>query len=118
MSRSIWALAEARRRGGSRCVAGERRRFNGQLRLDRRFLPPEVSATKYTVVLLAAGMLAMAAEPARALASSVTRSQTMASSDPDAVVLAVGSGYAGGPAASLVTALQRRLLRAGYSPGP
>ena len=75
MSRSCWALAETRRRGGLVHGAGERRRFDGRLRRERRLLPSAVSATKYAVVLLAAGMLVMAAEPARALAASGRHAQ-------------------------------------------
>ena len=61
MSRSIRALAETRRRGGSVHGAGERRWLDGRLRLERRLLPSAVSATKYAVILLAAGVLVMAA---------------------------------------------------------
>ena len=123
MSRSIRALAETRRRGGSVHGAGERRRFDGRLRLERRLLPSAVSATKYAVMLLAAGVLVMAAVPARALATSAQGAHTTNSSTPNArpsdpVVLAYGSGYAGGTDAVRVRALQRRVDGAGYSPGP
>ena len=76
MSRSIRALAEARRRGGSVHGAGERRRFDSRLRLGRRLLPSAVSATKYAVMLLTTGMLVMAVEPARALATSAHAAHT------------------------------------------
>ena len=123
MSRSIRALAETRRRGGSVHAAGEQRRLDSRLRLERRLLPSAVSATKYAVMLLATGMLVMAVEPARALATSAQGAHTTSSSMPNArpavrVVLAYGSGYAGGMEAVRVRALQRRLDGAGYSPGP
>jgi peptidoglycan hydrolase-like protein with peptidoglycan-binding domain/Flp pilus assembly protein TadD len=123
MSRSIRALAETRRRGGSVHAAGEQRRLECRLRLERRLLPGAVSATKYAVMLLATGMLVMAVEPARALATSAQGAPTTNSSMPNArpsdpVVLAYGSGYAGGTEAVRVRALQRRLDTAGYSPGP
>ncbi len=123
MSRSIRALAEARRRGGSVHGAGERRRFDSRLRLGRRLLPSAVSATKYAVMLLTTGMLVMAVEPARALATSAHAAHTTNSLKPNArpsepVVLVYGSGYAGGTDAVRVRALQRRLDGAGYSPGP
>ena len=123
MSRSIRALAETRDRGGSVRAAGEQRRLDGRLRLERRLLPGAVSATNYAVMLLAAGMLVMAVEPARALATSAQGAHTTNSSMPNArssdpVGLAYGSGYAGGTDAVRVRALQRRLDSAGYSPGP
>ena len=123
MSRSIRALAETRRRGRSVHVAGEQRRLDSRLRLERRLLPSAVSATKYAVMLLATGMLVMAVEPARALATSAQGAHTTNSSMPNArpavrVVLAYGSGYAGGMEAVRVRALQRRLDAAGYSAGP
>ena len=123
MSRSIRALAETRRRGGSVHAAGEQRRLECRLRLERRLLPSAVSATKYAVMLLATGMLVMAVEPARALATSAQGAPTTNSSMPNAgpsnpVGLAYGSGYAGGTEAVRVRALQRRLDAAGYSPGP
>ena len=122
MSRSIRALAETRRRGGSVHAAGEQRRLECRLRLERRLLPGAVSATKYAVMLLATGMLVMAVEPARALATSAQGASTTKSSMPNAgpsdpVVLAYGSGYAGGTEAVRVSALQHRLDTAGYSPG-
>ncbi len=115
MSRSCWALAETRRRGALVHVAGGLRRFEGGLRLESRLLPSAVSATKYAVVLLAAGVLVIAAEPARALASS--RPDTQAQQQAQPVVLALGSGYAGGNEAARVRSLQRRLQTAGFSPG-
>jgi peptidoglycan hydrolase-like protein with peptidoglycan-binding domain/tetratricopeptide (TPR) repeat protein len=123
MSRSIRALAETWRRGGSVHAAGEQRRLDSRLRLERRLLPSAVSATKYAVILLATGMLVMAVEPARALATSAQGAHTTDSSMPNArpsdpVVLAYGSGYEGGTEAVRVRALQRRLDAAGYSPGP
>ena len=119
MSRSCWALAEIRRRGGLVHVAGERRRFDGRLRRGPRPLPSAVSATKYAAVLVAA-MMVMAAEPALALAASGRTAQARPQPNQAAerVVLAPGSGYAGGKDASLVRALQRRLDGQGYSPGP
>jgi peptidoglycan hydrolase-like protein with peptidoglycan-binding domain/TPR repeat protein len=123
MSRSIRALAETRRRGGSVHAVGEQRRLECRFRLERRLLPSAVSATKYAVTLLATGMLVIAVEPARALATSAQGAPTTNSSMPNAgpsnpVVLAYGSGYAGGTEAVRVRALQRRLDAAGYSPGP
>ena len=115
MSRSTWALAETRRRGGFLHGAWQRRRLDGRLRLERRPGPVAVSATKYAVVLLTAGMLVMAAEPAHALAAS--NGETPAH-QAGPTVLALGGGYEGGPGAVRVHALQRRLDGAGYSPGP
>jgi peptidoglycan hydrolase-like protein with peptidoglycan-binding domain/Flp pilus assembly protein TadD len=118
MSRSCWALAEIRRRGAFVHVAGERRRFDGRLRRGPRPLPSAVSATKYAAVLVAAAMLVMAAEPARALASSGRNAQTGSQrNQAKPVVLVTGSGYEGGTTAIEVRSLQRRLDRQGYSAG-
>ncbi len=116
MSRSTWALAEARRRGPVVRVAGERRRFDGRSRRGPRLLPFAVSATKCAAVLVASGMLVMAAEPARALAAPGRSTQS--NQAVKQVVLAPGSGYGGGKDAALVRSLQRRLDGQGYSPGP
>ena len=118
MSRSCWALAEIRRRGGLVHVPGERRRFDGRLRRGPRFLPSAVSATKYAAVFVAASMVVLAAEPARALASSGRQAQATQADQSEHVVLAPGSGYSGGNSAALVRSLQRRLDGEGYSPGP
>ena len=123
MSRSRWALAETRRRGVLVHGAGERRRLDGRFRAERRLLPSAVSATKYTVILLAAGILVMAAEPGRALAASArgvdaTHPPTPAVRPVGPVVLAFGSGYGGGSNAAEVRTLQRRLDGLGNSPGP
>jgi peptidoglycan hydrolase-like protein with peptidoglycan-binding domain/TPR repeat protein len=123
MSRLFWALAETRRRGRLVHGAGERRRFDSRLCLERRLLPSAVSAAKYTVILLAAGALVLAAEPARALAeSSRGVAQTYPSTPPalpaGTVALAFGGGYGGGSNAAHVRALQRRLNSVRYSPGP
>ena len=118
MSRSCLALAEIRRRGASAHFAGERRRFDGRLRRGPRPLPSAVSATKYAAVLVVAAMMVMAAEPAQALASSGRNAQTGRQANPaNPVMLAPGSGYEGGTAASEVRSLQRRLDREGYSAG-
>lgn len=123
MSRSHWALAETRRCGRFDHGAGQRRRLDGRLRLERRLLPNAVSATKYTVILLAAGILVMAAEPAQALAASApgvdpARSPARPVRPASPVVLGFGSGYEGGSNAVAVRALQHRLDSIGYSPGP
>jgi len=115
MSRSSRAWAETRWRCASVHGAGKRRRFEGRLIHERRFLPGAVSATKYAVILMAAGVLVMVAEPAPALAASRAESPA---SPAHPVVLGVGSGYAGGPAAVQVRSLQRHLDGAGYAPGP
>ena len=118
MSRSLRALAETRRRAESVRGAWERRRFDGQLPLERRLVLGAVSATKYAAVLVAAAMLIMAAEPARALASSGRNAQTGSQTNQaKPVVLVTGSGYEGGTAAIEVRSLQRRLDREGYSAG-
>src|SRR5580704_13153513 len=118
MPRSLRALAETRRRGESVRGAWERRRFDGQLPLERRLLPGAVSATKYTLILLAAGVLVMAAEPALAAAATRHADPTHPSAAPDMTVLAFGSGYAGGSTAAAVRRLQGRLGSVGDSPGP
>lgn len=120
MSRSSWASAETRWRSASVHGAGKRRRFEVRMVLERRFSPGAVSATKYTLILLAAGVLLMAAEPARALAASVheTRASTQAHPADPVVVLARGSGYGGGTDATRVRSLQRRLDSAGFTGGP
>ncbi len=122
MSRSLRALAETRRRGESVRGAWERRRFDGQLPLERRLLLGAVSAAKYTVILLAAGTLVMAAEPALAAAATRHAEPTHPSAVPvrsaDTTVLAFGSGYGGGPTAVAVRRLQGRLNSIGDSPGP
>ena len=120
MSRSRWALAETRWRRAFIYGAGKQRRLEGRLVLERRISPGGVSATRYAVILLAAGMLVMAAEPARALAASVkeAREATPAHPADPVVVLARGSGYGGGTNAALVRSLQRRLDSSGFRPGP
>ena len=122
MSRSLRALAETRRCGESVRGAWERRRFDGQLPLERRLLLGAVSATKYTVILLAAGILVMAAEPALAVAATRHADPTHPSAAPvrsaDMTVLAFGSGYGGGSTAAAVRRLQGRLSSIGDSPGP
>ena len=122
MSRSFRALAETRRRGESVRGARERRRFDGQLPLERRLVLGAVSATKYTVILLAAGILVMAAEPALAAAATRHAEPTHPSAVPvrsaDTTVLAFGSGYGGGSTAVAVRRLQGRLNSIGDSPGP
>ena len=121
MSRSKWALAETRWRRAFVYGAGKRRRLEGRLVLERRISSPGgVSATRYAVILLAAGMLVMAAEPARALATSVKEAPAATPPHPadPVVVLARGSGYGGGTNAALVRSLQRRLDRSGFTPGP
>lgn len=122
MSRSFRALAETRRRGESVRGASERRRFDGHLPLERRLVLGAVSATKYTVILLAAGILVMAAEPALAAAATRHAEPTHPSAVPvrsaDTTVLAFGSGYGGGSTAVAVRRLQGRLNSMGDSPGP
>ncbi len=119
MSRSCWALAEGRWRGVFVHGAGERRRFDGRLRLGPELPPRAVSAAKYAAVLMAAAVLVMAVEPARALASSGRSAHSAPRADRAVpVVLAPGSGYRGGREAALVRSLQRRLAGQGYSPGP
>jgi peptidoglycan hydrolase-like protein with peptidoglycan-binding domain/tetratricopeptide (TPR) repeat protein len=113
MSRSSWALAETRCRGALARVTGE------PGRRERRFLPSAVSATKYTVILLAAGLLIVAIDPARALAApGPGHNPTHTAPTPRQIVLAPGSGYTGGPTATMVRGLQRRLDGLGDSPGP
>ena len=115
-------MAETRRRGESVRGAWERRRFVGQLPLERRLLLGAVSATKYTVILLAAGILVMAAEPALAAAATRHADPAHPPAAPvrsaNTTVLAFGSGYAGGPYAAAVRRLQHRLDSIGDSPGP
>jgi peptidoglycan hydrolase-like protein with peptidoglycan-binding domain len=125
MSCSRWALAEARRRGRLVYGAGERRWCVGRSRLAPRLLPGAVSAAKCAAVMVAAGMLIIAVEPARALAASGRRvgGPTAQASPPATqasrpVFLGLGSGYGGGHDAALVRSLQRRLEDQGYSPGP
>ena len=125
MSRSRWALAEARRRGRLVRGAGERRWFGGRSRPGQWLPPGAVSAAKCAAVMAAVGMLIIAAEPARALAASGRRVEKRtaqvspsANQAADPVVLGSGSGYGGGHDAALVRSLQRRLDRQGYSPGP
>ncbi len=119
MSRSCWALAESRCRGVFVHGAGERRRFEGRLRLGPELPPRALSATKYAAVLVAAAMLVMAVEPARALASSGrTAHSAPRANQAEPAVLAPGTGYRGGKEAALVRSLQRRLAGQGYSPGP
>ena len=123
MSCSDWALAETWRRGVSVHGVGEHCRLDGRLRRERRLLPSAVSATKYTVLLLAAGILVLAVEPARALAAPARRADPAHASTPavhpaNPVVLAFGSGYGGGASAVAVRALQDRLDSVGDSPGP
>ena len=83
-----------------------------------------VSFTKRLGRLLVASMLVIAFVPASALAGSAhgrhaSQSTFSKTKRPHhATVLAVGSGYLGGVDVARVRALQRRLTRAGYSPGP
>lgn len=83
------------------------------------------SPTKRLVGFLVASMLAVALVPASALARSSSSSQanpqnkqqTTHSRRVATAVLALGSGYVG-HGSGRVRALQRRLLQAGYAPGP
>jgi peptidoglycan hydrolase-like protein with peptidoglycan-binding domain len=80
------------------------------------------------VRLLAASMLVIGAAPASALAGSVSGQhakpptiqikQRLAHEHHSGVVMAPGSGYASRGGAARVRALQRRLARAGFAPGP
>jgi peptidoglycan hydrolase-like protein with peptidoglycan-binding domain len=115
MSRSVWALAGARRCGRLVHPAGEPGRLAGWSRFGPRFLPGAVSAAKCAVVLVAVGLLVIAVDPARALGAS-GRAQAVPLTV-GRVVLAAGSGYAGGRDAALVRSLQRRLGVQGFSPG-
>lgn len=115
MSRSRWTWVETRRRCGLVHGAEKRRRFEGRLVLERRVPLGAVSATKYAVILLAAGVLVMVAQAAPAMAAS----RVEAPAPPAAPVdLAFGSGYGGGTAAVQVRSLQRRLDDVGFTPGP
>ncbi len=72
--------------------------------------------------MLVAGVLVLAAEPARALSASAQGVEQTHPSRPappaNSVVLVFGSGDGGGSSAAHVRALQRRLNSVGYSPGP
>jgi peptidoglycan hydrolase-like protein with peptidoglycan-binding domain len=105
--------------------AGQRAGLKERASLERRSLLSAVSFTQRLITFLVAGTLLLAVAPAVSLAkapSSHAKSQTRQKKPPSAqmhagVVLAFGSGYTshGSPA---VRALQRRLARAGDSPGP
>jgi peptidoglycan hydrolase-like protein with peptidoglycan-binding domain len=63
-------------------------------------------------------MLVLVIEPGHALAAWERYAPAAPQAHQADPVLALGSGYAGGNAARLVRALQHRLKRAGYAPGP
>jgi peptidoglycan hydrolase-like protein with peptidoglycan-binding domain len=63
-------------------------------------------------------MLVLVIEPAHALAASERNAPAAPQARQAEPVLALGSGYADGKDARLVRALQHRLERAGYAPGP
>jgi peptidoglycan hydrolase-like protein with peptidoglycan-binding domain len=131
MSRSQWACVEGCRRVSvAACGADERTRLEDRACLGRGPLAGAVSSTTRLIVgLIAASMLVMAAAPASALAGSTsglhpttsinhTDQPSVHVAHAGAVVLAPGSGYSSRPATVRVRALQRRLTRAGYPPGP
>jgi tetratricopeptide (TPR) repeat protein len=106
--------------------AGQRTGLEKTASLERRPLLSAVSFTQRLITLLVAGTLLLAVAPAASLAkapSNHAKSQIHQKKPPSAqvhagvVLLAFGSGYRshGSPA---VRALQRRLARAGDSPGP
>jgi peptidoglycan hydrolase-like protein with peptidoglycan-binding domain len=109
--------------------AGERAGFEEQAPLEPGSVLGAASSTTRLVKFLAASMLVIVAAPASALAGSVsvrhakppTITQVKQQSTPirpaGVVVLALGSGYVGHGSAA-VRALQSRLVRAGYTPGP
>ena len=105
---------------------GERTGLEEQASLGRGPLLGAVSSTRRLVKFLAASMLLVAFAPASALASSVSgQHASVTQKKPQSthtraglVVLASGSGYFGRNGAAQVRVLQRRLARAGDSPGP
>lgn len=122
MSRSAWALAEARVSGACTQGAGEEDRLGATERLAR-YLRHAAAATTIAITVLAACVLAIAAEPASALAASAGEAHGIRSSTSRVDVarpasLVVGSGYSNLRDAARVSALQRRLARDGDAPGP
>ena len=105
---------------------GERTGLEEQASLGRGPLLGAVSSTRRLVKFLAASMFLVAFAPASALASSVSgQHASVTQKKPQSthtraglVVLASGSGHFGRNGAAQVRALQRRLARAGDSPGP
>ncbi len=84
-----------------------------------------VSSTKRLVGLMVVSMLMTAVAPASALAASSAGSQTHPPTNQTkepptsgAVVLTKGTGYSSASGAEAVRALQRRLAREGFMPGP
>lgn len=112
------------------CGVGDRARFEHQTRLERGSHIGAVSSTKRLVRLVAASVLVMGAAPGSALAAGsasgshakplTDQSKQQSADAPRArtVRLALGSGYSSRQGAARVRALQRRLARAGYAPGP
>src|ERR1700743_2526762 len=130
MSRSFWAWTDGRMPAGAAVRgAGERSGLEDQACLGRGALFGVVSSTKRFVVLVAAGLLFVDAAPASALADSKSGSQQKSQSTrPEQqaaaaghagdVVLAEGSGYFSRCGSRPRRVLQRRLVRAGFAPGP
>jgi len=130
MSRSKWAST-----GGcepvsvAACGVGELPEHGDRPRLRRGSLIGAASSANRLIRLVVASMLVIGAAPAPALAGSVSGSSATSSSTPGkqqsahpdvvgAVVMALRTGYSSRYGSARVRALQRRLARAGYAPGP
>jgi peptidoglycan hydrolase-like protein with peptidoglycan-binding domain len=119
MSRSIWALTKHHAPAGAdRPGRGERRGYP--------LASAASSAKQYLLtVLIMAGLVGLAAVPTSALAASGSHTDHAAAKGVSAsvqphrlIVLAFGSGYASPTGSRQVRALQHRLARAGFTPGP
>jgi peptidoglycan hydrolase-like protein with peptidoglycan-binding domain/tetratricopeptide (TPR) repeat protein len=131
MTRSNWASWEPSR-GSVGTVASDcavRAEFENRTPRERMRPRPWVSPTNYLLTLMVASLLVIAAAPNVAFAASVRSSHAQPGSgrgeQPSGraarkavAVLAPGSGYSSRRDAVRVRAVQRRLARAGYVPGP
>ena len=118
MSRSLWALTRQHASAGADRPGRDER---GSCSLA--FVAS--SAKQYLLtVLIMAGLVGLALVPSPALAASGSHADhaargASASTQPDGLmVLAFGSGYASPAGSRQVRALQHRLARAGFIPGP
>ena len=130
MSRSKWAsTGGCERVSDVACGVGELPEHGDRPRLRRGSLIGAASSANRLIRLVVASILVIGVAPAVALAGSLSGSSATSSSTPGkqqsahpdqvgAVVMALGTGYSSRYGSARVRALQRRLARAGYAPGP
>jgi peptidoglycan hydrolase-like protein with peptidoglycan-binding domain len=131
MSRSNWASWERSRRSVGTVASGGavRAEFEDRTYPERTRPLPRVSSTKQLLQLIFASALFVAVAPSIAHAEAVRTSHPHHADDRStqhpallapraAAILALGSGYSNRRDAARVRALQSRLARVGFPPGP